>query len=292
MRVLISGASGFIGTALSARLRSGGHDVVPLQRSAATGARTWSVDAGHIDAHALEGIDAIVHLAGESIGGRWTESKKRAIRDSRVDGTSLLASAVADAKPTVFISGSAIGFYGSRDDEVLDETAAKGKGFLSDVVEAWEAAARPAVDAGVRTVLGRTALVVDPDGGSLPRMLLPFRAGLGGRIGPGDQWWAWITLGDHVRAIEHLLTADVEGPVNLTSPQPVPNRDFVDALGNALGRPTRIPVPAFALRLGLGREFADEVLLASQRVVPRVLESSGFGFDRPTVTEAMNDLVG
>lgn len=288
MKVLITGAGGFIGTALSTALVRAGHEAIPLTRgSSAPGRRTWDVSAGRIDDDVLDGIDAVVHLAGESIGGRWTTAKKQEILSSRTEGTDLIARAVAVAKPKVFISGSAIGYYGDRGEEVLTEESARGTGFLSDVVVAWEAAAKPAVDAGVRTVFARTALVLDDHGGSFPRMLLPFRVGVGGPLGSGKQWWGWITLHDEVRAILHCIENEtLEGPVNLAA-EPVRNAEFGKALGRALRRPALIPAPGFGLGLILGSEFAQEVLLASQRVVPAKLDASGFVFEHRQVDAAL-----
>jgi uncharacterized protein len=289
MKVLITGASGFIGRALSRRLTESGHEAIPLVRGEPRpGARTWDPHAGRIDGDALAGMDAVVHLAGESIGGRWTPAKKQAILSSRVEGTDLIAGAVASAKPSVFVSGSAIGFYGSRGEEVLTEESPAGSGFLAEVTVAWEEAAKPASAAGVRTVLARTALVLEDEGGSFPRMLLPFKFGIGGPLGSGRQWWAWITLEDEVRAIMHCLETDgLEGPVNLAAPNPVRNGDFGKALGKALKRPAVLPAPGFGLKLLLGGEFADEVLLASQRVVPTRLEESGFEFSHPHLPAAL-----
>lgn len=292
MKVLITGAGGLIGRALAQRLTELGHDPIPLLRGdPRENARTWDIAAGRIDADALAGIDAVVHLAGESVGGRWTTAKKQEILSSRTEGTDLISRAVADAKPSVFVCGSAIGFYGSRGDEVLTEESGRGSGFLADVVSAWEAAAAPAVDAGVRTVLARTSLVLDGKDGSFPRMLLPFRLGIGGPLGSGKQWWAWITLEDEVRAIMHCLETDsLEGPVNLAA-NPARNGEFGKALGRALKRPAVLPAPGFGLKLLLGSEFAQEVLLASQRVVPTKLEASGFEFNHPDIHEALKAIV-
>jgi hypothetical protein len=285
MKVLVTGASGFIGTALCAELGAGGHIAVPLRRG--EGRSGWDPDRGRIDPGALDGIDAVVHLAGESIGGRWTAAKKDRILRSRVSGTSLISGAVAAAGPRVLVCGSAIGFYGNRGDEVLDENAGPGSGFLADVVRQWEEAARPAVTAGVRTVFVRSSLVLDRSGGSFPRMLLPFWLGVGGRIGSGDQWWAWTTLRDEVRAIVHCLTeSTLEGPVNVCTPNPAPNREFVRLLAAGLHRPALLPVPAPALKIVLGSEFASEVLLASQRVVPAKLAASGFDWEHPDLVTA------
>lgn len=294
MKVLITGASGFIGQALSRRLTESGHEAIPLIRGdSRTGVRTWDLRAGRIDDDALDGIDAVVHLAGESIGGRWTPAKKQAILSSRTEGTDLIANAVAAAKPSAFVCGSAIGFYGSRGEEILTEESSVGSGFLADVTVAWEQAAKPATDAGVRTVLARTSLVLEAEGGSFPRMLLPFKLGIGGPLGSGRQWWAWITLEDEVRAIVHCLeTAGLEGPVNLAAPNPVRNGDFGKALGRAMRRPAVLPAPALGLKLLLGGEFADEVLLASQRVVPTRLEQSGFEFSHPHLPAALDAVLG
>jgi uncharacterized protein (TIGR01777 family) len=288
MRVLITGSSGFIGTALSARLRAEGHEPIPLERSApAPGKRTCDFGAGRIDPDALEGIEAVVHLAGRSLEPRWNTEKKQDILSSRVEGTELIARAVALARPSVFVSGSAIGFYGDRGDEVLTEESGRGSGFLSAVVVAWESATRAAHEAGVRTVEIRTSLVLDPSGGSFPRMLLPFKLGVGGPMGGGRQWWAWITLEDEVRAIMHCINnSELSGPVNLAAPEPVRNADFTKALGSALHRPAFLPLPAFALKAVLGAEAASELLLGSQRVVPSKLKSSGFEFEHPDIAQA------
>ena len=293
MRVLITGASGFIGRALTDRLSVAGHEPIALRRGQGlAGGPSWDPDAGVIDDGALEGVDAVVHLAGESIGGRWTNAKKQELLSSRTEGTDLMARAVAEAGVPVLISGSAIGYYGDRDDEVLTEEAPPGDGFLADLCVAWEAAAAPAVEAGVRTAFIRTSLVLDESGGSFPRMLLPFRLGAGGPLGGGRQWWAWITLEDEVRAIMHCLEHDIGGPVNLSSPEPIRNTDFGRELGKAMHRPAVLPAPAFGLKLLLGGQFAEEVLLASQRVVPRVLEESGFEFAHPTLGEAFEAIFG
>ena len=288
MRVLISGATGFIGSALVRELSKGGHEPVQLVRGPArSGARTWSVDDDRIDDHALDDIDGVVHLAGAPIGPWLTASKRAEIMQSRRDGTRIIAGAVARAQPDVFISGSAIGFYGDAGDTELTESSPSGEGFLADVVREWEAAAQPAVDSGVRTALIRTGLVLDSDGGLLgqsihpavpwARLLLPFKLGLGGPTGSGKQFWSWITLRDEIRAIVHCLEQDsVSGPVNLTAPEPVRNAAFVQTLGSVLHRPAVIPIPAFALRGLVGTVFADEAVLASQRVLPTKLADTGF----------------
>jgi uncharacterized protein (TIGR01777 family) len=287
VKIAVTGASGLIGTPLVAALRDGGHEVVRFVRREprlADEAR-WDPAAGSIDAAALENVAAVIHLAGAGIGDRrWTDAYKREILDSRVDGTGLLASTLArmEYPPAVLVSGSAIGWYGDRGDEVLDETARAGSGFLADVTRAWEAAAAPAAAAGIRVAYARTGIVLSPAGGALRRMLLPFKLGVGGRLGSGDQWWSWITLHDEVRALVHLATAsDLEGPVNLTAPQPSTNRDFVATLGRALRRPAVIPTPTFALKAILGSELADALLFQSQRVMPHRLLDDGFTFDHP-----------
>lgn len=298
MKIVITGSGGLIGKPLLSNLRRSGHGVVRLVRRApeADDELAWDPKAGTIDRAGLEGADIVFHLAGAGIGDRrWTESYRREILESRVLGTRLIASTVADLdqKPSVMISASAIGWYGDRGDEVLDETAAQGTGFLADVTAAWEAAAEPAVRAGIRVVLPRTGVVLSRDGGALRRLLVPFRLGVGGRTGPGDQWWSWITLDDEVRALTHLaLSSDLSGPVNLTSPNPVTNRDFVGVLGSVLRRPTILPTPSAALRLMLGSEMAEELLLQSQRIVPSRLIDDGFEFTDPTLEGALRSILG
>lgn len=254
----------------------------------------WDVPAGRLDAASLEGLDAVVHLAGAGIGDRrWNDDYKRLLVDSRVQSTALLAEAIAslDSRPAVFLSGSAMGFYGDRGDEQLDESAPGGSGFLADLVAQWEAAAQPAVAAGVRTAFLRTSIVLDPDSGALAKMLPLFRLGLGGRFGSGRQWMSWITLADEVGAIIHLLGSSDSGPVNLVAPEPVTNADFTKALGSALGRPTLLPVPAFGPRLLLGREMADALLFDSARLVPRTLLASGYAFAHPDVEQALEAIL-
>lgn len=291
MRVAITGASGFIGRAVSNALDSRGDDPFAIRRGDGPG--TWDPAAGWFDPAILAGADAVIHLAGESVGGRWTDAKKARIMDSRRDGTHLLASAIAEHAPSVpLLSGSAIGYYGSQGDTELSESAEPGDGFLADVVRAWEAATAPAAAAGSRVALLRTALVLGTDGGSFPRMLLPFKLGIGGRIGTGRQYWAWITLEDCVRAILHVLdNNDISGPVNLAAPYPVRNADFTTALGSALHRPTVLPTPTLGLNLLLGAEFAREVLMASQRVVPGVLTDAGFEFLHPDLATAFDAIL-
>lgn len=291
VRVAITGASGFIGSALAADLEGDGHEVRRVGRSASgPGAIRWDPAAGVLDASALEGVDAVVHLAGEGIADkRWSDEQKRRIRDSRVASTTLLAEALAglDAKPAVLVSGSGIDAYGDRGDEVLTERSSRGSTFLADVVRDWEEATAPAEAAGIRVALLRTSIVLDRRGGALPRMLSLARFGLLGRIGSGRQWWSWITLADQLRAIRHLFDADVSGPVNLCAPNPVTNAEFTRAVGQALGRPTFLPVPAFAPKLLLGAELAETLLLESKRAVPEQLQQSGFRFQHETIDAAL-----
>jgi len=295
--VAISGASGLLGTALADSLRADGHRVVRFVRGGLTGEDQigWDPDAGRIDAPALEGIDAVVHLAGESIGARkWSPEQKRRIRESRTKGTAVLAAAVAsrEQKPSVFVSASAIGYYGSRGDEILTEDSAPGDDFLAQTCRDWEAETRPAADQGVRTVILRTGVVLAKHGGALKSMLLPFRLGLGGKQGSGKQWMSWIALDDEVSAIRAAIDDDrLHGPVDVTAPNPVTNADFAHALGRALHRPTVLPTPLFPLRMRFGRELVDTLLLASQRVMPTRLEAIGFPFRYPVLAPALEAIV-
>ena len=295
MDVVVTGSSGMIGRALLPALTEAGHTVRTLVRRApsAPGEVRWDPDAGTIDAAGLAGVDAAVHLAGEGIAEkRWSEAQKRRILESRTTGTHLLAETLAglDPAPSVLLSGSAVGYYGDAGDVELTEAAPRGRGFLSDVVVAWEDATKPAVDAGIRTVLLRTGIVLSPTGGAMATTLPLFRLGLGGPIGRGREWWPWIALDDEVGAIVHLLTADVSGPVNLVAPSPVRNADYTKALGRALRRPTLVPVPRFAPGLLLGRELAAALLGASQRVVPERLTASGYRFRHPAIDEALQGM--
>ncbi len=290
MHVAVTGSSGLIGTALVDALRASGETVTRLVRSdddAAPDTARWDPAAGRIDVAALEGVNAVVHLAGVGIAdARWSDDHKRAVMDSRVQGTTTLAEALArvDGGPKVLLSGSAIGWYGPTPDDVaVDETATRGKGFLADVCEAWEEAAAPAVDAGLRVVYLRTGVVQSPDGGALARQLLPFRLGLGGKLGSGRQWVSWVTLIEEVAAIRWLIDHDVAGPVNLTAPEPVRNAELTEALGRVLGRPTLLTVPPFALKAILGAEAAESLALSSQRVVPGVLSEHGYPFVHPDI---------
>jgi uncharacterized protein len=301
MEVAITGAGGLIGSALARSLRADGHVVRPLVRPASSGAPSaaairWDPTASTIESDALEGIDAVVHLAGAGIGDkRWSPARKREIRESRVRGTDLVARTLAGLgrPPAVFVCGSAVGFYGDRGDEVLTERSAPGTDFLAGVVQAWEAAAKPAVDAGIRTVFLRNGVVLAADGGMLPRLVILFRLFVGGRLGSGRQWLSWVSIDDEVGVIRFLLDhADTSGPVNVTSPAPATNAQFTKALGAALHRPTVVPVPAVGPRLVLGREMADELLFVSQRAVPAALTAAGYRFTHPDVATALRALVG
>jgi uncharacterized protein (TIGR01777 family) len=298
MRVIVTGSHGFIGSALVARLVDDGHAVTRLVRkpSPGPGEAAWDIERGIIDAAALEGHDAAVHLAGAGIAdSRWTDEHKRAIRESRTRGTDLLARTLGglSTPPAVLASGSAIGIYGDRGDETLTEASPPGTGFLADVVGEWEAATAPAAAAGLRVVLLRSGIVLAGTGGALGKQLLPFKLGLGGRLGSGSQYQSWISLEDEVGAILHALSdATLAGPVNLTGPEPVTNIAFTKALGAALRRPTFIPVPIAGLRLVYGRQLVEEMLLASQRVIPAALERAGFRFAHRTVEEALAAAVG
>ncbi|GAA0592411.1 TIGR01777 family oxidoreductase [Actinomadura livida] len=291
MRVTVTGSSGLIGSALVKSLREDGHEVVRLIRrepSAPDEAR-WSPADGCVEAAALDGTDAVVHLAGAGIGDRpWTRAYKRKVRDSRVVGTRTIAEAIAAAgrRPAVLVCGSAIGYYGDTGGHEVDEDAPAGEGFLADLVRDWEAAATPAAEAGVRVVHPRTGVILTREGGMLGRTLPLFRLGLGGRLGDGRQWISWISLADQVAALRFLIDREIAGPVNLTAPNPVTNEAYTRALGGVLHRPTRLAVPAFALRAAL-REFAAEGPLISQRVLPRRLEKAGFRFAHDDVADAL-----
>ncbi|MDX1448594.1 MAG: TIGR01777 family oxidoreductase [Acidimicrobiia bacterium] len=293
MRVLITGASGFMGTALTQALERRGDEAVALRRGGDGAGPRWDVRAGTIDQDALEGIDAVVHLAGEPILPPWTKAKKERILRSRVDGTGLIARAAADAGTPVLVTASGMDYYGDRGDEVITEQTPNGSGFMAGVAAAWEHAATPAIEAGLRVAHLRTSLVLDSSGGSLPKMMIPFRLFVGGPLGDGEQWWSWITLDDQIRAILHILDNDaVSGPVNMASPSPVPNREFMRTLGRAMGRPSWFPTPAFLLRAVLGSEAAESLLLESKRVHPGVLDQTGFVFRHPQIDEAMAHAVG
>jgi uncharacterized protein len=297
MKILISGSHGLVGKALIRSLVEDGHETVPLVRRGHTIGDLeveWHPNQGRIDAQRLEGFDAVVHLAGESIAtGRWSDEKKRAIRDSRVKGTTLLSETIAKLSrpPAVFISASAIGYYGNRGDEELTETSAPGNDFLSSVCVEWEEATRAAAEKGIRTVLTRFGVILDRDGGALAKMLTPFRMGIGGRVGDGRQWMSWIALDDVINALKFLLLdSAVRGPVNVVAPNPVTNAEFTKTLGRVLSRPTFLPVPVFGARLAFG-EVADALLLSSQRVEPAVLSERGFAPYWPRLEPALQHLL-
>ncbi len=295
MKIVISGASGLIGTQLVTTLKSSGHEVVQLvRRSAAAGQIMWDPKSGKLDPASLEGCDAVIHLSGAGIGDkRWSDAYRKEILDSRTATTLLLANTIASLqrKPSVFLSGSAIGIYGARGDEQLTETSAHGTGFLADVCEQWEAAAKPAIDAGVRTVFLRTGIVLSPKGGALKKLLPLFRLGVGGKFGNGKQWQSWISMDDEVASIIHLLTANVSGAVNLTAPQPVTNAEFTKVLARVVKRPAIVPVPTFAPKILLGGELADALLFTGQRVMPQALTASGYVFKHSTLESALRSLL-
>ncbi|HET7487519.1 MAG TPA: TIGR01777 family oxidoreductase [Acidimicrobiales bacterium] len=296
MDVAVTGSHGLIGTALVAALREAGHTVRPVVRgTAGAGEVAWDPAAGTIDVAGLQGIDAAVHLGAVGIGDhRWTDAHKDAVRSSRVLGTSLLAGALGalDRPPAVLVCGSAVGYYGDRGDEVLTEDSGPGTGFLADVVQAWEAAAAPAAEAGIRVVLARSGVVQTPAGGALRKQLPFFRLGLGGPLGTGHQWVSWVTLEDEVAAILHALAADdLSGPVNVVAPEPVTSADLARAVGRALHRPALLPAPTPALKLVLGAQMTGEMVTASQRAVPARLEGSGFRFRHPEIGAAMSALL-
>lgn len=298
--VAITGATGLIGAALCTHLRAGGHTVKRIVRTNPTGNDVlWNPSAGTIDATSLEGVDAVVHLAGHGIGdGKWTDEHKRKVMDSRVQGTTLIAETIAGlkTKPAVFASGSAMGFYGDRGSMILDEDSPGGTGFLAELVAKWEACAAAAENAGIRTAKLRTGIVLSTKGGALKQQLLPFKLGVGGRLGPGTQYLPWITITDEVRAIEFVLFGDtpnpIEGPVNLTAPAPVTNSVFTKALGRALKRPTVIPIPLAPLKILYGPEMVKEMLLSGANVVPTKLLNSGFTFQHTNIAAALTAVLG
>lgn len=292
MQVAITGASGLLGTAIGRSLAADGHTVRPLVRRPTEdpAAIRWDPAAGRLDPGALAGVDAVVHLAGAGIGDkRWSARRKQEILESRTTGTALVARTLAamPEPPRVLVCASGIGYYGDGGDAVLTEESPPGDDFVARVVVAWEEAARPAVKAGVRTVFLRTAPVLAGHGGLLPRMALPFRFFVGGRLGSGRQWMSWVSLEDAVRAYRFALETDLAGPVNLTAPRPVTNAEMAAAIGRALRRPAAVPVPAALPRLLLGREMADLLLFVSQRAHPAALEAAGFSFRHPDVDAAL-----
>lgn len=292
LRVAVTGSSGLVGSALSALLLSGGHQLWRLVRGQPAGEREipWDPSRGDLEAAALEGLDAVVHLAGESVAaGRWNPARKQAIRSSRVEGTRLLAETLAglDRPPGVLVSASAIGYYGDRGGEALEESSPRGEGFLAGVTREWEEATGPAARAGIRVVQTRIGVVLSASGGALRRMLLPFRLGLGGPLGSGRQWMSWITLDDLLGVILHaLLDEGLSGPVNAVAPSPVTNATFTRELGRALRRPAFLPVPSFLIRLALG-EMGEALLLSSARVLPRRLQEVDFKFLTPDLPSAL-----
>ena len=297
MKIAVTGSHGLVARHLLVELELGGHEVVRLVRTpAGRGELRWDPPAGVLDAAALGGVDAVVHLAGAGLASRrWNDTIRRAILDSRVQGTRLLAERLAAmAKPPeVLVSASAIGIYGDRGDEVLTETSSSGAGFLAEVCQRWEDAAAPAQSAGVRTVFLRTGIVQAGDGGALKAMLPLFRLGLGARLGSGAQWNSWVSMNDEVGAVVHALSAvDLSGPVNVVAPGPVTNSEYTATLARVLGRPAVLSVPAAVLEAMLGRQMAREVLLASQRVRPAALEASGYRFRHPGLEGALRAALG
>ena len=298
MKILVSGSHGLVGKALSKSLTDDGHEVVRLVRHQPIVGKPeiwWDPSEGRIDAERLEGHDVVVHLAGESIAsGRWTSEKKRSISDSRVKGTLLLSESLArlSRPPSVFLSASAIGYYGDRGDELLTEASPPGNDFLAKVCIEWEKATAPAVEKGIRTVHTRFGIILDAEGGALAKMLTPFRMGIGGRIGSGRQWMSWIALDDVVKGLKFLIEeTSTRGPVNFVAPNPVTNAEFTKTLGRVLSRPTMFPIPEFGVRLAFG-EMADALLLSSQRVEPGVLKSKQFEFRWPRLEQALRRILG
>lgn len=299
MRILITGAGGLVGSALRERLSSQGHTISRLVRrpaNASRGEAYWNPEGGSIDKTGLSDLkpEVVVHLAGENIAsGRWNETRKRKIRDSRVNGTRALADALAhlEIKPKALICASAVGFYGSRGDEPLTEASPPGEGFLAEVCQAWEEGSELAAKAGIRTVNLRIGVILSPEGGALKKMLLPFKLGLGGVIGSGRQYWSWIALDDVVNAFDFAIQNEtLRGPVNVVAPDPVTNKEFTKTLGRVLWRPTCFPLPASTARMLIG-EMADALLLSSARVVPAKLEKAGFKFQYPGLREALKHLL-
>ncbi|HET8770696.1 MAG TPA: TIGR01777 family oxidoreductase [Gemmatimonadaceae bacterium] len=287
-RIAVTGATGFIGRALLRHLRQAGHEVRRIGRSGDADVR-WNPAAGTMDAAGLDGVDAVIHLAGEQIAQRWTAEARQRILDSRVDGTRLIAQTCAAMRvtPEVLVCSSAVGIYGDRGDLWLDESSETGSDFLADVCRRWEAAAQPARDVGMRVVHLRTGVALSPEGGALGKMLLPFQMGVGGRLGAGTQWMSWISRHDLVRAMLFAVESpELSGPVNAVAPEPVTNATFASTLGRVLRRPAVLPVPRFALRAMYGR-MAEETILASQRVRARALEAAGFAFTHPTLASAL-----
>jgi uncharacterized protein len=301
MQIAITGSSGLVGSAVVQALTRDGYGVKRLVRSSGAASRDsrdsevmWDAQAGRLDTAALDGVDTILHLAGETISERWNQEKKARIRDSRLNGTRFLAEHIAAMRnpPKVLISASAVGYYGDRGDERLTESSAPGSGFLAEVCRGWEAATAPASQAGIRTVLFRLGVVLSRSGGALPKMLPPFRMGVGGKLGSGRQYMSWITIDDVVGSVRHILTSPaIDGPVNAVAPNPVTNAEFTKALGAALHRPTIFPVPELAVRLAFG-EMGQQLLLASQRVIPEQLTRHGYRFQQPEIEGALRSVLG
>jgi uncharacterized protein (TIGR01777 family) len=293
MRILVSGSRGLIGSELIPALESAGHTVVRLVRGSAKAGEVGWLPSGHIAIAALEGVDAVIHLAGETIQGRWTEEKKHAIRESRIEGTRNLVAALSKMgrPPQVFISASAIGYYGDRGTEILTEESPGGIDFLAHVAREWEAAAEAASRAGIRTVETRLGVVLSPKGGALAKMLTPFRLGAGGRVGSGRQVWSWIAIDDVIGAVLHILSTSVlRGPVNVVAPHPVSNAEFTRTLARVLHRPALFPMPAIAVRTVFG-EMGSALLLSSQRAIPAKLEATGYRFKFPDLKRALEHLL-
>ncbi|MEO7359630.1 MAG: TIGR01777 family oxidoreductase, partial [Gemmatimonadaceae bacterium] len=298
MRIAVTGASGFIGSQLCAFLTTGGHTVLRIGRGAFNPGVVdvpWDPAKGTIDTKLLEGVDAVIHLAGANIAERWTDEHRKAIRDSRVQGTTLIAKTIAnlERKPRVLLSASAIGIYGNRGDEVLDETSAVGTGFLCDVAREWEACTEAAETAGIRVVHMRTGIVQGAAGGALGKQLPIFRAGIGGPIAGGRDWVSPIALDDEIGAMHFcLMRDDVRGPVNLVCPNPITNADYTKALGDAVHRPAFLPIPAFGLHVLFGTDMSESTILSSARVLPRVLQRAGFEFRHPTIKDILRFELG
>lgn len=294
MNILVSGATGLVGSEIVEFFAGQGHTILRLRRSTDGMPPRWNPACGQIELDDLLSFHGVVHLAGENIAGRWTTRKKQRIRDSRLQGTRLLCEALVRLPrlPEVLLCASAIGCYGNRGDEIVDEGSTSGTGFLPEVCREWEAATTPAAQNGIRVVNLRFGIVLSPGGGALKAMLLPFRLGLGGKVGSGQQYWSWVTLSDAVRAAHHALLAErLRGPVNVVSPNPVRNAEFTSALGRVLKRPACLPMPAFVARTILG-EAADELLLASTRVAPTRLLETGFQFEHPQLEAALRHVLG
>jgi uncharacterized protein len=296
MKILITGATGLIGSALQKPLRDGGHDLLLASRKPPKNDNfiQWDVSEGFAEPEKLEGVHAVIHLAGENLSGlRWTDEKKKAIRDSRILGTRNVVDTISNLKqrPQILIAASAVGFYGDRGDDIMTETSSPGKNFLADVCREWEAESRRAEDSGIRTVLLRTGIVLSKDGGALGTMLTPFKFGLGGVVGSGKQWMSWISLDDQIAVINYALeNENIRGAVNSVSPNPVTNEEFTKAMGEVLYRPTIIPIPEFAVHLAFG-EMGDALLLDSTRVIPKRLEEAGFKFKYPDLKKALQHAV-